>query len=86
MRVRLAGAHHQHPVGTQVQRGADRRDLTHRPVAEILAVDFHRGKYEGQSRRSDQMLDSDRHRGADALGALPRFGVGPSLVEGDALS
>ncbi len=32
------------------------------------------------------MLDADRHRGADALGALPRFGVRPSLVEGDALS
>src|SRR5258707_1726543 len=31
------------------------------------------------------MLDADRHRGADALSALPRFGVGPSLVEGDAL-
>src|SRR5207248_8212688 len=79
------GAHYQHAVCAQMQRGADRRDLAHRPVAEIFPVDFHRGKYERQGRRSHQMLDPDRHRRADALRALPGFGVGPSLVEGDAL-
>src|SRR5712664_3682384 len=62
VRARPAGAHHEHPVGAQVQRGADRRDLAHRSVPEILAVDFHRGKYEGQSGGSHQMLDPDRHR------------------------
>ena len=81
-----ADAHYQHFLGAEVQSRADRRDLAHRAVAEILAVDVHRRKNERQRARCEHMLEPDRRRDSDAPRALPAFHARTSLIERDRLS
>src|SRR4051812_5697206 len=76
----------QHTVRPEVQRGAHRRDLTHRAVAEVLAVQLHRGEDKRQRRRGEQVLDLQRDGRADALVALPALEAAAALEEGNALA
>ena len=74
-------ADHEQAVGPQVQRGADRRDLAHRAVAEVLAVDVHRREDERQRAGGEQVIERDRHRHADAPRALPRLHPRRALIK-----
>ena len=87
---RLAGflthTDHQYLVSSQVQRRANRRDLTHGAVAEILAMDFHRVEHERNGRRGHEMFQRDVGRATDTRGALPCRDAGNTLVEGNRLT
>ena len=69
-----------------MQRGAQGRNLAHRAIAEILAVDMHRGKNKRQRRRCQHVVGSDRHRDADAPRALPRLHARHTLKKGHRLA
>src|SRR3954468_5839328 len=81
-----SGTDDQHTVRPEVQRWAHRRDLTHRAVAEVLAVQLHRGEDKRQRRRGEQVLHLQGDRRPDALVALPALQTAAALEEGHALA
>jgi hypothetical protein len=68
---------HQDALGPQVDHRADRRQLAHRPVAEIFTVDAHRRKHEGDRAGGHQVLDLQLGAQADALGPSPGLEIVP---------
>ena len=80
-----AHTNHQHTVGAQVQRRADRRLLPHRTVAEELAENLHRAEQQRNRRTGQQMLDLQACRHADTPVTQPRIDGGAALVEGHRL-
>ena len=76
---------HQNLVGTQMQRRADGRLLAHSPIAEPLAVEQNRGKYQRNGRRRHQVLQPQPR--LHTYPPVPRPGRDPlaALIEIDRL-
>src|SRR5262245_64485301 len=64
-----------------MQGGADRSNLPHGAVAEVLAVELLWRKDERQRAGGKQVIDRDRHGHADPARALPGLEAGSALVE-----
>ena len=88
--LELARADHQDAFGTQVDGGADRRELAHRAVAEelVAAVELqrHRREHERDRARGEDVLDRDRCGTGQPLGARPRRDRLAALEIGDVLA
>ncbi len=48
---------HHDAVGTEMDRRTDGRQLAHRAIAEVFAVDMHRRKHEGQRTGRHQVVE-----------------------------
>jgi hypothetical protein len=68
-RIEMRGpnAEHEQPVRTQVDRGRQRRGLSHRAVAEELAVQAARREEERNTEARHQVVERERHALAVAL-------------------
>ena len=95
--VRLAGLkvrparvaahpHHQHPVGSQMQRRTDWRRLPHCAIAKILFADFDRGKQKRDGRTGQQMFNRQSGGHADAPMAQPAIDGALALIKGHRLT
>ena len=85
--IAVTRSHHEDFLGAQVDRGADGRQMPHRPVAAPLgvAVDQHclRRKDERDGRRGQQMVHPDGGRHRLAQGTAPGLDAAARLVEGE---
>src|SRR3954451_757660 len=79
----LADTNNHHSLCAQMQRGANRRELTHRTISKVFAIKPYSGKKHRDRGRRHQMLDTDTRPYSDSALPFPGFYIFRPLVEGD---